>query len=60
MTLDQQDRLTRLEVWRDEFSRAQEGKNKDVEQRLRRLEQALYICTGLGIAANWLFRVFFH
>lgn len=59
------DRLTALETWRQEFAlrhrqerEQQQQTNLDVEQRMRRLERALYICTGLGMALQVGIRIF--
>jgi len=45
-----EERLTRIEVWREDYVPEQRAKNEDVEQRLRRCEKAIYGCSGaLGV-----------
>jgi hypothetical protein len=50
MTEFAMERLARLESWREEFAVSQARVNADTELRLRRLERAMYFCTGaLGL-----------
>lgn len=61
-----QERVAIIEEWQEQFTEAfkehkelRAERDKDFEARLRRLERALYLCTGAIMLAEVLLRFLF-